>query len=114
MGGVQTEEVAETKLLGVQLDNCLSWSSQITNLCKKINIKTAGIIRRIAKYLPGKILQQITQALIESQVNYCSVVWGNESSSENMLILFHNIQCLAKVFAPLELCDLLPHFRLQT
>jgi hypothetical protein len=24
------------------------------------------------------------------------------------------IQCLAKVFGPLELCDLLPHFRLQT
>jgi hypothetical protein len=34
MGGVQIEEVADTKLLGVQLDNCLSWSSQITNLCK--------------------------------------------------------------------------------
>ena len=33
MGGVQIEEVAETKLLGVQLDNCLSWSSQITHLC---------------------------------------------------------------------------------
>ncbi|CDQ85804.1 unnamed protein product [Oncorhynchus mykiss] len=25
-----------------------------------------------------------------------------------------NVQCLAKVFGPLELCDLLPHFRLQT
>ena len=24
------------------------------------------------------------------------------------------IQCLAKVFGPLELCELLPHFRLQT
>ena len=24
------------------------------------------------------------------------------------------VQCLAKVFGPLELCDLLPHFRLQT
>ncbi|CDR01294.1 unnamed protein product, partial [Oncorhynchus mykiss] len=51
-------------------------------LCKKKYIKTACIIRRIAKYLPGKILQQITQALVESQVNYCSVVWGNASSSE--------------------------------
>ena len=39
-------------------------------------------MRRIAKYLPGKILKQITQALIGSQVNYCSVVWGNASSSE--------------------------------
>jgi hypothetical protein len=48
----------------------------------KKNIKTACLIRRIAKYLPGKILQQITQTLIESQVNDYSVVWGNASSSE--------------------------------
>ena len=40
------------------------------------------MIRRIAKYLPGKILKQTTQALIESQVNYCSVVWGNASAGE--------------------------------
>ena len=72
MGGVQIEKVAETKLLGVQLDNCLSWSSQITNLCKK-NIKSACIIRRIAKYLPGKILQQITQTC---------VAWGHALASE--------------------------------
>ncbi|CAB1353175.1 unnamed protein product [Coregonus sp. 'balchen'] len=37
---------------------------------------------RIAKYLPGEILKQTTQALIGSQVNYCSVVWGNASASE--------------------------------
>ena len=40
------------------------------------------MIGRIAKYLPGKILKQITQALIESSVNYCSVVWGNAPASE--------------------------------
>jgi hypothetical protein len=27
---------------------------------------------------------------------------------------YQKVQCLAKVFGPLELCDLLPHFRLQT
>ena len=30
------------------------------------------------------------------------------------VLTFPKIQCLAKVFGPLELCDLLPHFRLQT
>ena len=40
------------------------------------------MIRRIAKYLTGKILKQTTQAFIGSQVNYCSVVWGNSSASE--------------------------------
>ena len=34
-GEVQIDKVAETKLPGVQLDNCLSWLSPITHLCKK-------------------------------------------------------------------------------
>ena len=69
MGGVQTFGSAARQLL-------------IMVVSISLYIKTACIIRRIAKYLPGKILRQITQALIESQVNYCSVVWGNASSSE--------------------------------
>ena len=33
---------------------------------------------------------------------------------ESILDFVPEVQCLAKVFGPLELCDLLPHFRLQT
>ena len=36
---------------------------------------------------------------------------GGEGQGDSGL---QNIQCLAKVFGPLEICDLLPHFRLQT
>ena len=35
-------------------------------------------------------------------------------SSYNHFRNVHRLQCLAKVFGPLELCDLLSHFRLQT
>ena len=34
--------------------------------------------------------------------------------AKSMTLKCKYIQCLAKVFGPLELCDLLPHFRLQT
>ena len=40
------------------------------------------MIRRKAKYLPRKILKQTTQALIGSQVNYCSMVWVNATQSD--------------------------------
>ena len=35
-------------------------------------------------------------------------------SRDTHVLQYTYIQCLAKVFGPLELCDLLPHFRLQT
>ncbi|CDQ70251.1 unnamed protein product [Oncorhynchus mykiss] len=43
-----------------------------------------------------KLAEFVTQALIQL---YSRII---------------KLQCLAKVFGPLELCDLLPHFRLQT
>uniref|UniRef100_A0A8K9X5L2 Si:dkey-1k23.3 n=1 Tax=Oncorhynchus mykiss TaxID=8022 RepID=A0A8K9X5L2_ONCMY len=52
------------------------------------------------------------------------LVWRNDKTvslclSMSFLLLSvtyirTQIQCIAKVFCPLELCDLLPHFRLQT
>ncbi|CAB1323768.1 unnamed protein product [Coregonus sp. 'balchen'] len=75
--------------LQVDLGDIREWDNdhdkqfQITHLRKKKKAqKNAYMIRRIAKYLPGKILKQTTQSLIGSQVNYCSVVWGNASASE--------------------------------
>ncbi|MED6261431.1 hypothetical protein ATANTOWER_005129 [Ataeniobius toweri] len=43
----------------------------------------------------------------------CLRVQACESGIEKTNLTIH-IQCLAKVFGPLELFNLLPHFRLQT
>uniref|UniRef100_A0A8C7V2R3 Uncharacterized protein n=1 Tax=Oncorhynchus mykiss TaxID=8022 RepID=A0A8C7V2R3_ONCMY len=60
---------------------------------------------------------------LKDSTNYpLSILFGRArlSSNEKLMLasMFHSnhgkIQCLAKVFGPLELCDLLPHFRLQT
>ena len=40
------------------------------------------MVGRIAKYLPKKILRQVTHALIVSQVNYCAADWGNAGVGE--------------------------------
>jgi hypothetical protein len=45
--------------------------------------------------------------------------WGKycfrgEEGMQNEYINQTVLKCLAKLFGPLELCDLLPHFRLQT
>ena len=77
-GRTPTEEVSEARLLSVLLDNSISWSSHISQLCNKI-IGTSCMLRRIVKYMPEQIFKQISQALIHSQINYCSVVWSNAS-----------------------------------
>ena len=79
--GTMIEQVDEIRLLGVQLNSHLSWTPHISNLCKKL-VQTAVMVGRIAKYLPTKILRQVSHALIVSQVNYCAAVWGNAGAGE--------------------------------
>ena len=58
---------------------------------------SAAIFQHLAESLPRKV-----EAVI---------------AAKGCIYIYHRgvyIQCLAKVFGPLELCDLLPHFRLQT
>ena len=38
----------------------------------------------------------------------------NNFKAQGHVLVCGDLQSLAKVFGPLELCDLLPHFRLQT
>uniref|UniRef100_A0A8K9X9S5 Ataxin-2 C-terminal domain-containing protein n=1 Tax=Oncorhynchus mykiss TaxID=8022 RepID=A0A8K9X9S5_ONCMY len=59
---------------------------------------------------------------LQQQLNGLSV--SDRGNAEEMAVSMEHthtawnkyisLQCLAKVFGPLELCDLLPHFRLQT
>ena len=58
------------------------------------------------KCIPGDYLMK----LVERKPNVCKAVM----KAKTMKNLKNKIQCLAKLFGPLELCDLLPHFRLQT
>lgn len=79
--GTMIEQIDEIRLLGVQFDSNLSWTLHISNLCKKL-AQTAVMVGRIAKYLPIKIIRQVTHTLIASQVNYCAAVWGNAGVGE--------------------------------
>ena len=53
-------------------------------------------------------------------ITFDELLWWNSYMSPKhhtwgcFLIKSVHVQCLAKVFGPLELCDLLPHFKLQT
>ena len=62
------------KLLGVTVDNKLNFKEHVTKLCKKANQKLRALAR-IAKYLNTDKLKIIMKTFIESQFNYCPLVW---------------------------------------
>lgn len=66
--------VEEHKILGVTFSSHLSWDSHVNDLCKKLSF-TTGALSRCREILPTNIKVKIYQALFQSHINYCSLVW---------------------------------------
>ena len=70
----------ESKFLGVIIDESLNWSQHVKTVQSKM-ARYVGILYKIKKYLPLEARLQIYHSLIQSHVNYCSLVWGFSSKS---------------------------------
>ena len=68
------------KLLGVHIDNSLSWTVQIENTIKKCN-SLLYLLNRIKHYLPITTRKLFFNAYVLPHVDYCCTVWGNISSN---------------------------------
>ena len=69
------------KLLGIELDQNITWKNQISATAKKISSKI-GLIRRLQNYLPTRTIQLLYAPLIQSHIDYCLSVWGACSKSQ--------------------------------
>ena len=82
---LQNEEIIgeeSVKLLGVIIDNKLNFEEHVTKLCKKANQKLHALAR-IAKYLNKDKLRVLMKAFIDSQFNYCPLIWMFHSRQLN-------------------------------
>ena len=79
ISGVGLNMCTETKLLGIIIDNSLSWEKQIEYVCNKVSPKI-GILYRLSKFLSQNILNIIYNTIIQPDFDYCVTVWGNCSS----------------------------------
>ena len=66
----------EIKLLGMVLDNCLSYDEQISYICKKVAPKL-GILYRLGKFLSADILNIIYFTIVQPHFDYCISVGDN-------------------------------------
>ena len=62
------------KLLGVYIDKQLNFNEHVSKLCKKGNQKLQALAR-ISRYLSKDKLKILMKTFIESQFNYCPLVW---------------------------------------
>ena len=68
------------KLLGVHIDNSLSWTVQVENTIKKCN-SLLYLLNRIKHYLPIPTRKIFFNANVLPYIDYCCTVWGNISSN---------------------------------
>lgn len=68
------ERVRHTKSLGLTIDDRLSWSKHIDELCKKIS-SGVGALKQVRPFISTSTAVQIYNALILPYFDYCSPVW---------------------------------------
>ena len=83
LNGNTIEHVADFKLLGISLDQDLSFIHQIKELCKKL-AKRIGLLRYISPYLKRNQRDIYCSTIIKPVMLYGSTIWTS-CSKENLL-----------------------------
>ena len=80
------DTVSNDKILGVFVDNNLTWSDHIKHLTKKI-ASSIWLLSKIKKFLSQDHRVQFCKTYIQPHIDFCSIVWGS-SSEFNKLKIF--------------------------
>ena len=73
-------QAQSSKMLGVQIDEKLTWTEHIHKISAKIS-RAAGILKKFSKILPQETLKLIYFSILHPHLQYCNVIWGNASKS---------------------------------
>ena len=74
------EKISKQKLLGVFVDENLTWTAHIDYLCSLLSTKIS-LLKKLAAYVPKDRQQTFYQTYILSLLDYGCNTWGNTSSS---------------------------------
>ena len=97
VGDEVLEEVPAVKLLGVELDNKLSYKEHVDALCKKVSSKIMAL-KRILPFLSSDKNLAIANSFVSSELNYCPLIWS--FASRTSLNRLQNLQNRVENFIP--------------
>ena len=72
--------ISGDKILGVFVDNNLTWSFHIKHLTKKI-ASSVWLLSKIKKFLSQDHRIQFYKSYIQPHIDFCNIVWGSSSES---------------------------------
>lgn len=81
--GDKLQVVESERLLGLQVDNFLTWNAHVHKTHNTIAGNLA-LLCRIKKYLPYQARKTFYNSYILPHMDYCSTLWGNANSSEHI------------------------------
>ena len=72
-------------LLGMEIDNSLTFNTHISNLCKKA-ASQLNVLKRLSRFMGYNERRIIMQSFILSNFNYCALIWHFCSESNTAKI----------------------------
>ncbi len=88
-------------MLGVTFDFLLSFDTHISTLCKKV-ARQINVLRRIGRYMPISCRKVIYTSFIQSNFNFCPVIWHFCSEANNKKLEKLNYRALRHVYQDYE------------
>ena len=82
IGGASVKSSQMETLLGVSIDSELNFENHISNICNKVS-KKLNALGRIAGYITFEKRRMLLKPFIESQFNYCPLIWMLHSRTMN-------------------------------
>ena len=80
--GIQTTSSTAETLLRITIDLELTFENHLSAICNKLSRKI-NTLRRIANYIPLEKRRIVMKTFVESQFNYCPLIWMFHSRTIN-------------------------------
>ena len=68
------------------VDDKLSWKTHVHKTAIKVS-RNIALLRRVKKFLPLEARKAFYQSNIQSQLDYCSVIWGASANVDKLIKL---------------------------
>ena len=78
--------ITSDKILGVFVDNNLTWNEHIKHISKKI-ASNIWLLSKMKVYLSKEHRIQFYKSYIQPHIDFCNIIWGNTSESNKQKIL---------------------------